>query len=43
MPVREEYKDLSTGGVDLKWKITEAGSYTITLNQLLDEVIIKKN
>ena len=40
---QEEYKDLSTGGVDLKWKITEAGSYTITLNQLLDEVIIKKN
>lgn len=40
---QEEYKDLSTGGVDLKWKVTEAGNYTITLNQLLEEVVIKKN
>lgn len=40
---QEEYKDLSTGGVDLKWVITEAGNYTITLNQLLEEVTIQKN
>ena len=40
---QEEYKDISTGGVDLKWKVTEAGDYTIILNQLLEEVTIRKN
>jgi hypothetical protein len=40
---QEQYKDLSTGGIDLKWKITEAGNYTITLDQLLEEVTISKN
>lgn len=39
---QEQYKDLSTGGIDLKWKVTEAGKYTITLNQLLEEVVIVK-
>lgn len=30
-------------GLDYKWKITQAGSYTIELDQLKETVIIKKN
>ena len=40
---QEQYKDISIGGVDLKWRITEAGNYTVTLNQLLEEVTIVRN
>lgn len=39
----ELYPDLNLGDVDLKWKITEAGNYTITLDQLLETVTIIKN
>lgn len=39
---QEQYKDISVGGIDLKWKITEPGDYTITLNQLLEEIVIAK-
>lgn len=38
-----QYKDISIGGVDLKWKITEPGDYTITFNQLLEEIVIARN
>lgn len=38
----DQYKDIVVGGVDMKWKITEAGNYTITLNQLLEEVTFTK-
>lgn len=41
--LKGQYTSISVGDVDLKWKITEAGSYTITLNQLLEEVTIVKN
>ena len=37
-----QYLDIAVGGVDMKWKITEAGDYTITLNQLLEEVTFVK-
>lgn len=40
---QEQYKDISTGGVDLKWRVTEAGTYTITLNQLLQTVVIARD
>lgn len=30
------------GGIDLKWKITTAGSYKITLNQLEETISIVK-
>lgn len=40
---KAEYKDLNAGDVDLKWQITEAGTYTITLNQLLEEIVIAKD
>lgn len=40
---QEQYKDISVGGVDLKWHISEAGNYTVTLNQLLEEVTIVRN
>lgn len=40
---QEQYNDISVGSVDLKWRITEAGNYTITLNQLLEEVTIVRN
>ncbi len=40
---QEQYKDISVGGVDLKWRITDAGNYTVTLNQLLEEVVIARN
>ena len=39
----QQYLDVSAAGLDFKWKITEAGEYTITLNQLLEEITIVKN
>ncbi len=39
----EEYRDISVGDVDRKWVISEAGTYTITLNQLLEEITIAKD
>lgn len=38
-----QYKDISVGGVDQKWKVQEAGTYTITLNQLTEKITIAKN
>ncbi len=38
-----QYRDISLGDVDLKWKISEAGNYTITLNQLLEEITIERD
>ena len=40
---QEQYKDISIGGIDNKWRIVEAGNYTVTLNQLLEEVTIVRN
>lgn len=38
-----QYLDIAVGGIDQKWKIQEAGTYTITLNQLKETItIIKK-
>lgn len=33
----------STSDIDRKWKVTQAGSYTITLDQLTEKMIVKKN
>ena len=38
-----EYRDISIGDVDRKWVISQAGNYTITLNQLLEEITIAKD
>ncbi|MCD8385436.1 MAG: SusF/SusE family outer membrane protein [Bacteroidales bacterium] len=38
----DQYVDIVAGAVDMKWVIQEAGTYTITLNQLLEEVTIAK-
>lgn len=38
-----QYKDIAIGDVDRKWVIGEAGTYTITINQLLEEISIVKN
>ena len=40
---KDMYTEISVGDVDRKWQITQAGTYTITLNQLLDQVTITKN
>ena len=40
---QEQYKDISIGGIDNKWRIVEAGNYMVTLNQLLEEVTIVRN
>ena len=37
-----QYLDVAVTGIDNKWKLTEAGTYTITLNQLEETVIIQK-
>lgn len=37
-----QYLDISIGDVDKKWRITEAGTYKITLNQLKETVSIVK-
>jgi len=39
---KSQYLDVNVGDVDMKWKISEAGTYTITLNQLTEEVTIAK-
>ena len=39
---RKQYLDIAVGDVDRKWVIGEAGTYTITLNQLDEEVTIVK-
>ncbi len=38
-----QYIDVNVGDLDYKWKISEAGDYTISLNQLLEEIVIAKN
>ncbi len=40
--VEQMIYNYSGAGVDYKWKITEAGTYTIELDQLKETVIIKK-
>lgn len=40
---KAQYLDVNVGDVDQKWKITFSGSYTITLDQLHETVIITKN
>lgn len=40
---KNQYPDIAVGDVDRKWNITQPGSYTITLNQLLEEVSIVHN
>ena len=37
-----QYPDTNIAGVDYKWNITEAGNYTITLNQLTETITIQK-
>lgn len=39
---KAQYLDIAIGGVDQKWKITTAGTYTITLNQLEETISIVK-
>lgn len=39
---KAQYLDVMIGGIDLKWKITTAGSYKITLNQLEETISIVK-
>lgn len=39
---KAQYPDAAIGDVDLKWKIDEAGSYKITLNQLEETILIVK-
>lgn len=40
--LKNQYPDNNIGDVDYKWNIKEAGSYSISLNQLTEEIIIKK-
>lgn len=39
---KAQYLDVMIGGIDQKWKITAAGSYLITLNQLEETISIVK-
>ena len=39
---KAQYLDIAIGGIDQKWKITTAGTYTITLNQLEETISIVK-
>lgn len=39
---KAQYLDVMVGGIDQKWKITSAGSYQITLNQLEETISIVK-
>lgn len=39
---KSQYKDVNVGDVDNKWKITSAGRYTITINQLEETISIVK-
>ncbi len=38
-----QYRDISIGDIDYKWVISESGTYTITLNQLLEEITIARD
>lgn len=38
-----QYRDHNVGDIDQKWRISEAGTYTITLDQLHETVTISKN
>ncbi|MDD4610300.1 MAG: SusF/SusE family outer membrane protein [Bacteroidaceae bacterium] len=38
---KAQYGDVSIGDVDMKWKITTAGIYSITLNQLTETIVLK--
>ena len=37
-----QYLDINVGDIDQKWKISQSGTYTITLNQLSETVSIVK-
>lgn len=39
---KEQYLEIGIGDIDQKWKISEAGTYAITLNQLKETVSIVK-
>ena len=39
---KAQYLDFSVGDIDQKWVIPSAGTYTITLNQLKETIIIAK-
>lgn len=39
---KAQYPDVVIGSIDLKWKITAAGSYRITLNQLEETIAIER-
>ncbi|MBQ7421905.1 MAG: SusF/SusE family outer membrane protein [Prevotella sp.] len=41
--LKSQYRDINIGDIDEKWKITSAGTYTITLNQLEETVSITKH
>ncbi len=38
-----QYLDINVGDIDQKWNITASGGYTITLNQLTEQITIEKN
>lgn len=40
--LKNQYLDINVGDIDQKWKITQSGTYTITLNQLAETVSIVK-
>lgn len=40
---KDQYLDINVGDVDYKWKISDSGTYTITLNQLTETISIVKN
>lgn len=40
--LKVQYLDVNVNDIDQKWRIAEAGTYTITLNQLTETVTIKK-
>ena len=39
---KDQYLDTVISGIDYKWKVAEAGTYTITLNQLEETISIVK-
>ena len=39
---KDQYLDINVGDLDQKWRISDAGTYTITLNQLEETVQIQK-
>lgn len=39
----QQYVNINAGDLDLKWRISNAGDYTIVLNQLLEEITITEN